>query len=314
MSRLPLNFLGTFRSVAELQNLRAAADKLHLTHSAVSQQIRALEEQIGFVLFDRRGRRVVLNPAGAALLQGVQAAFDRLDEGVQSARAASAGEEQLLRISVLPSFAHRWLLPRIARWRERHPALALEIDASLRPIDLAREGFHAAVREGRGPWPGLASERLFDHRKIIVGSPAAAKRLAGASVGEFAREPLLGEDETWKEWFASAGLSMEVRPVAVFNDAGLMLEAAERDLGIAVARELHAADALLSGRLVKLSPIVFEHADVRPYHFVYPPHLVDWPPLVYLKAWLRDELERSRAQLDALAPAPDRPARKRKPA
>ena len=82
MARLPLNTLVAFRSVAELQNLRAAADVLHLTHSAVSQQIRGLEEQLGFELFERRGRRVVLNPAGVALLSSVQAALTQLDEGV----------------------------------------------------------------------------------------------------------------------------------------------------------------------------------------------------------------------------------------
>lgn len=310
MARLPLNAFATFRTVAELQNLRAAADQLHLTHSAVSQQMRGLEEQIGFALFERRGRRIVLNAAGAALLRGVQGALERLDEGVQSARAVSSGEAQVLRVTVLPSFAHRWLLPRIARWRERHPSLALEIDASLRPVDLVREGFHAAVREGRGPWPGLASERLFDHRKIIVGSPAAAKRLAGQPVESFAREPLLGEDVMWKDWFAAAGLAIEVRPVAVFNDAGLMLQAAEQDLGIAVSRELLAADALVAGRLVKLSPIVITHPDVRPYHFVYPPHLAQWAPLASLKAWLHDELERSRATLDSIA-APAKAPRKK---
>jgi LysR family glycine cleavage system transcriptional activator len=312
MARIPLNFLATFRTVAELQNLRAAADKLHLTHSAVSQQIRSLEEQIGFPLFDRRGRRIVLNPAGGALLRGVQAALDRIDEGVRSARAAAAGEAPALRITVLPSFAHRWLLPRIGRWRERHPSIALDIDASLRSVDLLREGFHAAVREGRGPWPGLSSERLFDNRKIVVGSPSAAKRLAGAPPEAVLREPLLGEDELWQEWFAAAGLTTEVRPVAVFNDAGLMLEAAERDLGIAVARELHAADALMSGRLVRLSPIAFEHPELRPYHFVFPPHLAQWPPLVALKAWLRDELAHSRVELDALDAQPPKPAKRKK--
>lgn len=312
MARIPLNFLATFRTVAELQNLRAAADKLHLTHSAVSQQIRSLEEQIGFPLFERHGRRIVLNPAGGALLRGVQGALDRIDEGVRSARAAAAGEAQALRITVLPSFAHRWLLPRIGRWRERHPSIALDIDASLRSVDLLREGFHAAVREGRGPWPGLSSERLFDNRKIVVGSPLAAKRLAGAPPEAVLREPLLGEDELWQEWFAAAGLTTEVRPVAVFNDAGLMLEAAERDLGIAVARELHAADALMSGRLVRLSPIAFEHPELRPYHFVFPPHLAQWPPLVALKAWLRDELAHSRVELDALDAQPPKPAKRKK--
>ena len=312
MSRLPLNTLAAFRAVAELQNLRAAADKLHLTHSAVSQQIKSLEEQLGFEVFDRRGRRVVLNQAGAALLRGVQGAFERLDEGLQSARSAAAGEAQQLRVTVLPSFAHRWLMPRIGRWRERHPGLTLEIDASLRPIDLLREGFHAAVREGRGPWPPLSAERLFDHRKIVVGSPAAAKRLSGASLEALAREPLIGEDVTWKEWFAAAGLTTDVRPVAVFNDAGLMLNAAEQDLGIAMSRELLAADALLAGKLVRLSRVSIEHSDIRPYHFVYPAHLKAWAPLVSFKQWLQDELERSREALDALdaraqAPVP-RPA------
>lgn len=314
VSRLPLNALATFRVVAETQNLRAAADKLHLTHSAVSQQIRVLEDQLGFALFERRGRRVLLNPAGETLLRGVQGALERLDESVQQARAIAAGDAQQLRVTVLPSFANRWFMPRLARWRERHPELALELDASLRSIDLSREGFHAAVREGRGPWPGLTSEQLFDHRKIVVGAPAAAKRLAGAPVEAFAREPLLGEDVMWKDWFAHAGLEVDVRPVAVFNDAGLMLQAAEQDLGIAMSRELLAADALMAGKLVRLSPLAITHPDVRPYHFVYPPQLADWPPLVSLKEWLRDELEHSRAALDRMEAAlsPPKKARARK--
>src|SRR5436309_8320704 len=96
MARLPLQNLQAFRAVAEVQNLRAAAEVLHLTHSAVSQQIRGLEEQLGFDLFDRRGRRVVLNPAGEALLRSVQAALAQLDDGVQAAAAAANGAAQRL--------------------------------------------------------------------------------------------------------------------------------------------------------------------------------------------------------------------------
>src|SRR2546430_11872522 len=129
MARLPLNTLTAFRSVAELQNLRAAAEVLHLTHSAVSQQIRGLEEQLGFELFERRGRRVVLNPAGEALLRSVQSALSQLDDGVQAAAAAASGTAQRLRITALPSFAQRWLLPRMGRGHERHPNPALEVDA-----------------------------------------------------------------------------------------------------------------------------------------------------------------------------------------
>ncbi|HET7793716.1 MAG TPA: LysR family transcriptional regulator, partial [Rhizobacter sp.] len=130
MARLTLQALPAFRAVARLQNLRAAADTLHITHSAVSQQIRGLEEQLGFALFDRRGRRVVLNAAGEALLRSVEPALAQLDDGVQAAAAAASGAAQRLRVTMLPSFANRWLLPRMARWRERHPELAIEIDAT----------------------------------------------------------------------------------------------------------------------------------------------------------------------------------------
>jgi len=309
MARLPLQNLPAFRTVAQLQNLRAAAESLHLTHSAVSQQIRGLEEQLGFALFERRGRRVVLNPAGEALLRSVVPALAQLDDGVQAAAAAASGSAQRLRVTAVPSFAQRWLLPRIGRWRERHPTLALEIDASQQLIDLQRDGFHAGLRQGHGPWPGLEAERLFDDPMplIVVGSPAAARRLLGAQPEALAREPLLGDAELWERWFATAGLRTHVTPVASFNDAGLMLQAAEQNLGLALARELLAADALCDGRLVKLSPltIVYEHA--YPYHLAYPTALRHWPPLMLLRDWLHDELELSRKTLH---PAPRRAAAK----
>jgi LysR family glycine cleavage system transcriptional activator len=299
MARLPLHTLPTFRSVARLQNLRAAADTLHLTHSAVSQQIRGLEDQLGFALFERRGRRVVLNAAGEALLRSVEPALSQLDDGVQAAAAAASGSAQRLRVTVLPSFAQRWLLPRIGRWRERHPSLALEIDTSQQLVDVQREGFHAALRQGRGPWPGLDAERLFDEPMplVLVGSPAAARRLLGAQPEAITREPLLGDEARWAQWFAAAGLRSHVVPVARFNDAGLMLQAAEQNLGLALAREMLAADALFDGRLVKLSELAIVHETARPYQLAYPSALRDWPPLMQLRLWLRDELAASHAQL-----------------
>lgn len=305
MARLPLQTLPAFRAVAKSQNLRAAAETLHLTHSAVSQQIRGLEEQLGFTLFDRRGRRVVLNAAGQALLRSVEPALAQLDEGVQAAAAAASGAAQRLRVTMLPSFANRWLLPRMARWRERHPELALEIDATPQLVDLQREGFHVALRQGIGPWPGLVSERLFDKPMpfVVVGSATAAARLRDASPEMLAREPLLGDSDVWDAWFAAAGVRTRVVPVANFNDAGLMLQAAEQSLGLAVCRELLAADALVAGRLVQLSPLTIPFEAAYVYHLVYPPALRDWPPLIALREWLREEL-----QLSMLALHP--PARK----
>ena len=303
MARLPLNTLPAFRAVAEAQNLRAAAEVLHLTHSAVSQQIRSLEDQLGFALFERRGRRLILNPQGEALLRSVQAALAQLEEGVQAAAAAASGTAQRLRVTVLPSFAQRWLLPRISRWHAVHPDLALEIEASQQVVDLQREGFHAALRYGSGPWPGLAAEQLFAPpvRKIVVGSPAAAQRLAGASPDALAREPLLGDAKLWARWLQVTGVNLRVVPVAVFNDAGLMLQAAEQNLGIALSRELLAADALADGRLAQLSPHTIFDEPAFTYHLVYPGNLRDWPPLVALRDWLHDEIERSRRSLAAYA-------------
>jgi len=174
MARIPLHVLPTFRTVAQLANLRAAADELSITHSAVSQQIRLLEQQLGFELFERRGRRVVLNPAGAALLRSIEPALLQIDDGVQAAAAAACTPQQRMRVTVLPSFAQRWLLPRMGRWRERHPDIAIEIHASQQIVDLQREGFHAAIRQGRGHWPPLVAERLIDSPLIVVGCPAGS--------------------------------------------------------------------------------------------------------------------------------------------
>lgn len=300
MSRLPLNTLPSFRVVARLGNLRAAAQELHLTHSAVSQQIKLLEEQVGFELFERRGRRIVLNTAGATLQRAVEPALDRLDEGLRAAAAASQGEAQRIRLTLLPSFAQRWLLPRMPRWRERYPDIHLELHTSQRVVDLVREGFHVGLRQGRGPWRGLQAEQLVDSPLVVLGSPAAARRLKGCCVEELAEEPLLGRSELWERWFALGGWRGAVSPVATFNDAGLLLQAVEQDIGIGLAREVLAADALREGRLLRLSPTALPgDAAYALYWCVFPPELADWPPLQAFRSWLREELALSLQSLKA---------------
>lgn len=293
--RLPLNTLPGFLAVARLGTLRAAAEQLHLTHSAVSQQIRQLEEQLGFELFDRRGRRIALNAAGAALLRAVEPALDQLDDGMRAAAAAANGAAHLVRLSLLPSFAQRWFLPRMGSWRARHPDIGIELHTSQRLVDLQRDGFHAALRQGVGPWRGLTSERLFDSPLIAVGSPSAARRLLGAAPASLADEALLGDAGLWERWLQLAGSRAKVRPVAAFNDAGLMLQAAEQDLGLALAREVLAADALRDGRLYRLSPLAMEAETADAYWLVYPPALKDWPPITALREWLLAELARPEA-------------------
>ena len=300
MARLPLAALPAFRAVARLGSVRAAAEELHLTHSAVSQQIGLLETRLKLRLFDRRGRRVVLNAAGQALLAAVGPALDQIDDGVRAAEAAAVGAAQRVRVTALPSFAQRWLLPRVGRWHARHPAIGLELHTSQQLIDLQREGFHAALRQGDGQWRGLAAVPLIESPLIAVGCPQAAARVAGGGAAAIAHQPLLGSISHWERWFALGGVAAKVNPVAGFNDAGLMLQAAEQDLGITLARELLAADALRDGRLVRLAPLAMPDKLGQRYWLVFPPALAEWPPLLRLREWLLDEVEDSRRALAAL--------------
>jgi LysR family transcriptional regulator, glycine cleavage system transcriptional activator len=301
-ARFPLNTLPTFQAAARLSNLRATAEQLHLTHSAVSQQIKLLEQQLGFELFERRGRGLLLNPAGQALAKALEPVLEALERGVVAARVASQGQAQVLRISVLPSFAQRWLLPRMGRWRERHPDLQLDVHASMEVVDLQRDGFHAALRVGVGPWRGLVAHRLIDSPLIAVAAPQRATRLRHGDHTAIAAEPLLGNSDWWDRFLALCGCKLSGKTVADFNDGGLLLQAAEGDLGIALARELLAADALRAGRLVRVSPLAL-HTPIEgtssTYWFVHPPELEDWAPLVALRQWLSDEMALAKA---ALAP------------
>ncbi len=312
MNRLPLQFLPTFRLAAETQNLRATAQTLHLTHSAVSQQIRLLEEQLGFELFDRTGRKIRLNRAGEIFLRSVSSGLREIHAGAQAAQAQASGPDQLLRLTVLPSFANRWLLPRLGRWHLQHPRLRLDLDASVQIVDLEEEGFHAGIRSGTGPWPGLVSEPLFDLpvELIVVGSPTAAKRLAGKPPEAFAAEALLGDAGAWTRWFNACGVTPgSFRPVATFNDYGLMLQAAEQNLGLALGRELLAADAVSEGRLVQLSPVAILSEGSHSYHLVYPERLREWEPLRLVRRWLSEEASLTHEMLRVLRTAPDKLAR-----
>jgi DNA-binding transcriptional LysR family regulator len=145
----------------------------------------------------------------------------------------------------------------------------------------------------------------------VVAAPARAARLAFDDLEAIAREPLLGDHDKWERFLAQGGCRMRSRPVAEFNDAGLMLQATEQDLGIALARELFVADALASGRLVRLASAALDESgthSTNTFWFVHPPELADWPPLLALKHWLHDEMEASRQQLASLAPSPAVPA------
>src|SRR5471032_1033589 len=300
MTRISLQFLPAFKAAAELENLRAAATLLHLTPSAISQQINKLEEQLGFAVFARQGRRVKLNDAGKLLLGSVETALKEIEQGVQAAAAvANAQARTVVRITVVPSFAQRWLLPRLARWRSLHPDIRLQIDTTQQTMDLQRTGLHVGIRAGSGTWAGLSAEALcdLDLPLCVLACPEAAQRVADNLPAAIANESLLGDPVLWASWFQLAGIASEAQPAATFADSGLMLQAAEQDIGLVLARGLYTVDALRDGRLEQLTSVALPIPSPQRFFLVFPPSLQDWPPLTALRAWLLEEVQQSRLEL-----------------
>ncbi len=284
--RLPLHVLPTFVIAARLENLRATAQQVHLTHGAVSQQIQLLEQAVGYPLFERRGRGVRLNAAGKEMLAAVEPALQALQQGVARARRAAAS--QTLRISVLPSFAHYWLLPRLPAFHEACADIALDIDASLTLQDLSQRGFDAAIRIGNGQWAGLQAQRIASGDVLPVASPDMALQWETAfeNGGDV---PLLEHDVSpWRAWFNTQGRSLCGRQQALFNDAGLLIRAAEQGFGIALAKKLLVQDAIAAGRLVALAaPCRLSDDDV---YLVWPQTAGLTPSVLRLLQWLQQQL------------------------
>lgn len=285
--RIPLHILPTFVIAARLENLRATAQRLSLTHGAVSQQIQQLEQVIGYPLFERSGRGVRLNAAGRELLAAAEPALLALQQGVDRARRVALS--RMLRISVLPSFAHYWLLPRLAEFHRACPGIRLDIDASLAIQDLGRKGFDAAIRIGDGQWPGVQSQFIATGEVLPVASPALANQWQEAFDAADLQVPLLEHDVTpWHSWFAAVGKVGGGQQLALFNDAGLLLRAAEQGFGIALVKAVLAKDAIAAGRLVPLAAAL--HLNDSDVYLVWPPASGLTPEVEALLNWLQQQL------------------------
>jgi LysR family glycine cleavage system transcriptional activator len=289
MTRLPpLSALRAFDAVARLGSLTRAAETLHLTHGAISHQIKSLEGELGAALLERVGRGVRLTSHGERFAVHVRAALDRLAAGVQEVRAHA--HTRRLRVSVVPSFAARWLLPRMARFIAAHPAIDLEVSATHVLVDFQRDEVDVGIRHGMGDWPGVVAEPLFGETWFPVCSPRLARGRLPRRPADLARYVLLrGEGEPWQRWFAAAGLDWpEPTRGPLFNDSAHMMQAAAEGHGIALARESLLGNDLATGALVRL----FDIAVPAPMRFflVHAPGTANAPKVEAFRAWLQAEL------------------------
>ena len=263
----PLQALRCFESVARLGSVTRAAEALHVTHSAVSQQVRQLEELLGLSLFERAGRGLRLSENGRLYALQVRAALQGIGEATRALRIRPRAGE--LVVAVVPSFGLHWLLPRLPRFLALHPEHRVRLQASLEVQDLRQGAAHVAIRMGQGPWDGLAQRHLFDDELLMVASP----HLNGGALPRTPAEVLactrIRSAEPWAPWCQAAELP-EPPPAGGLwiNDSNLSLEAARLGQGVALERR-SVADALLRrGELVALTDIRVPYA--YPYWLVWP--------------------------------------------
>lgn len=297
--RLPsLNALRAFWAAARHRSFAAAADELHVTASAVSLQIRQLEEELDLKLFERTPKGLVLTAEGTRLLPGIDQAFEHLKGSIALIDDDAAPGMARLSISVAPSFATKWLLPRLGGFMERHPDVEVDVNASIELIDFAKDDVDLAIRYGAGNYPGLAVELLLEDGIFPVCSPELLMRYGQRNpMRVFSEAPLLHDASvdrdpslpSWKMWLKAGGLAeVDWRKGPRFNQTALTLDAALAGLGIALAPALLVEADLAAGRLVRLAPD--EMKGDFAYYIVHPAEKAGLPALQQFKSWLRSTL------------------------
>ncbi|QNP41956.1 LysR substrate-binding domain-containing protein [Lysobacter solisilvae (ex Woo and Kim 2020)] len=235
MSRPPLHALQGFVVAARAGNLSRAAESLHLTVSALSHQIRGLEERLGQRLFVRVARGVELTADGQSLFERVSPHFDAIEQALQPYRAR---RDDVLTITLMPSFASSWLVPRLPRFLAAHPQIEINLQSTVNKVDFERQtDIDAGLRYGPGEWPGLHAVHLFDDWVVPTVSPELVARLGRPTLDTLGDFPLLGAPGgRWSDWFAAFGGTAPKRFVANFDDSETLHRAAVEGLGVALGR------------------------------------------------------------------------------
>ncbi|MBO6899989.1 MAG: LysR family transcriptional regulator [Rhizobiaceae bacterium] len=255
--RLPsYALLRSFECAARHESFTLAAEELHLTQSAVSRQVKELEEFLGFALFRRAGRRVVLTEAGQRFAAHLAHDLENLKQTV--IRAIAAGSSgSVLRLAVLPTFASRWLIPRLESFYVRHPEIEISITTRTVPFDLEKERFDAAIHFGDTDWPGARMNRLFDENMIAVASPDYVERHAAMNPQRLMSAPLLhlvSRERAWSDWFALHDLASDtILRGKRFDQFSMIIAAAAASHGAALLPSYLVEKEIQSGELVQLS-------------------------------------------------------------
>lgn len=297
MSRqiLPLRALQALEVAARHRSFARAAEELHVTPAAISQQIKQLEDLLGYLLFTREAGGLHPTPASQTVLSQLGTSFDGLER--ISMQLRSARSNRPLVVSLPPTFAARWLIPRLERFQTRHPEVELRLLASIRVVNFDTEDVDMAVRYGHGRYPGLHVEKLREENMLVVAHPRIAadlrtpEDLTQATLLHYATasDPVFPD---WATWLRNAGVNAETAlRIREFGDISLVIEAAVSGLGVGMAWQSLVEEDIASGRLVALFP---EQPLANAYHFVCPQQRLSLPGVAAFRDWLLEEISTKR--------------------
>ena len=285
----PLNGLRTFEAAARHLSFKAAAVELGVTQTAVSHQIRRLEEHFGKDLFIRHNRQLELTEEAELYMLVLRDAFDRIREGTR--RLTETADDNVLTVTTITSFAVQWLVPRLTSFQKLHPEIDVRITTSLSIVDYAEMGIDAGIRFGKGDWPGMRSDRMMSESYFPVCSPELLKGdNALKSPQDLVNHTLLHLDampDAWSLWLTAAGVD-HPDPTAgpKFEILMMSTRAAMDGMGVAIVSEAMSEDDLASERLVR--PFDFSLPTEAAYYFVAPEATADLPKVRLFREWLMD--------------------------
>jgi DNA-binding transcriptional LysR family regulator len=293
--------LAAFEAAALHESFTKAAAELAVTQSAVCRQIASLESFLGVALFRRGQRGVGLTQAGQRYARSVAARLDEVERDTLDlmAQGGLGGQGGSLELAVVPTFATQWLMPRLARFRAKHPGVTVHFSSRTRPFLFADTELDAAIHAGVGLWPGTQGRLLMPEPMITVASPSLAATRLHWTPADLATLPLLQASTrpyAWRHWFESLGLAVENDMAGPRMELFSMLsEAAAQGLGVALVPRMLVDNELASGRLVQLLPQEF--LSDRRYYLIYPESKAASPVLAAFADWLDEEATRYRAEV-----------------
>ncbi|SOD94867.1 transcriptional regulator GcvA [Caenispirillum bisanense] len=290
----PLNALRAFEAAARHLSFVKAADELAVTPAAVSQQVKGLEERLGQTLFRRVTRGLRLTAAGQTLLPGLSEGFDRIAEAV--AEVTGGSDDDLFTVSVLPSFAAHWLVPRLVRFGEISPEVRIVLLATVQRADFQGDRVDAAIRYAPAPPEGVENALLMRETVFPVCSPALAERLHLRTPEDLVRAPILYDllpdgrlDNTWGDWLKAAGLpAFDWKTGTGHSDTTVAMQAAIAGQGVLLGRDLLVADLLARGLLV--APFELRVPSPFTYWLLWPRRTARRKAWRTFRRWLDEEV------------------------